>query len=155
MLSLKESFLVIDKTVPEMIINILESLLIKSDENINLDFEDIQIVFGCKGFATIGVAESYRENSVYNIVEQAIKFSLFDNVNILDAMNILIIIKVHPNFIFIDIDKVLSIFDNNKGISIILSTATDYNLALDYVKVTVVATGFETIMNKAVNNILY
>jgi len=142
-LSLKENFSIIDKIVSEMTINILEPLLIKSDENINLDFEDMQIVFGCKGFATIGVAESYRENSVYNVVEQAIKFSLFDNINILDAMNVLVIIKTHPDFIFIDIDKVLNIFDDNKNISIILSTSTDYNLALDYVKVTVVATGFE------------
>ena len=142
-LSLKENFSIIDKIVSEMTINILEPLLIKSDENINLDFEDMQIVFGCKGFATIGVAESYRENSVYNVVEQAIKFSLFDNINILDAMNVLVIIKTHPDFILIDIDKVLNIFDDNKNISIILSTSTDYNLALDYVKVTVVATGFE------------
>ena len=154
-LSLKESFSIIDKTVSEMILNILEPLLIKSDENINLDFEDMQIVFGCKGFAAIGVAESYRENSVYNVIEQAIKFSLFYNVNILNAMNVLIIIKIHPNFIFIDIDKVLNLFDDNKSISIILSTSTDYNLALDYVKVTVVATGFEKILNIAVNNILF
>jgi len=154
-LSLKESFTVIDKMVTQMILNILEPILIKSDENINLNFEDMQIVFGCKGFATIGVAESYGDNSVYNAVELAVKFPLFNDVNILNAMNVLIIMKTHPDFVFMDIEKVLSIFDDNEDISIIFSTSIDDNLALDYVKVTVVATGFEKILNMAVNNILY
>jgi len=154
-LSLKNSFSVIDKTVSEMILNILEPLLIKSDENINLDFEDIQMLFGCKGIATIAVSESYGDNAVYNAVEQAIKFSLFNDINILNAMNVLVIMKIHSDFVFIDIKNVLSIFDDNEDISIIFSTSIDDNLALDYVKVTVVATGFEKILNKSVNNILY
>jgi len=150
-LSLKESFSVIDKTVSEMILNILEPLLIKSDKNINLNFEDIQMVLECKGIAMIAVGESHGDNSVYNAVEQAIKFPLFNDVNILNAMNVLVIMKIHPDFVFMDIEKVLNIFYDNEDISIIFSTSIDDNLALDYVKVTVVATGFEKILNIAVN----
>jgi len=152
-LGLKETFELVDNTISEFIGNILEALYSSSDTDINLSFEDLQSIFKYKGISAIGVSEKSGENAVEEAMGEAIEFPLFNNMDISDAMCVLIILKVHPDYSYIGIEKVIDNIDKNKDISIIFTTSTDCSLPLDYIKATVIATGFEKMINSAVNNV--
>ena len=152
-LGLKESFELVDNTISELIGNISEALYSSSDSDINLSFEDLQSVFKYKGVSAIGTSEKSGENAVKEAMGEAIEFSLFDDVDISDAMCVLIILKVHPDYSYVDIEKVMDSINQNRDTSIVFTTSTDASLPLDYIKATVIATGFEKTLNLAVNNI--
>jgi len=153
-LKINETFELVDKTVSELIDNILEALYSSSDTDINLSFEDLQSVFKYKGVSAIGTSQKSGKNAVEEAMEEAIEFPLFNNVDISDAMCVLIVLKVHPNYPYINIEKIIDSIDkNNRDVSIIFTTLTDFSLPLNYVKATVIATGFEKMTNTAVNNI--
>lgn len=153
-LGLKESFEVVDATLSEFILNISEAPSSKSESNIQLNFEDLQTVFKYKGKAAIGTAEGRGENAVYEAIREAIKFPLINGVDISSAMCVLVILKLHPDFSsYRDIENAFNLLNLNDDVSIIFSTVTDATLTMDYVKVTIVASGFEKITNMAVNNI--
>lgn len=152
-LSLKESFQVIDETISELITNISEALYSNAQTDINLSFEDLQFVFGYKGISAIGVSEKIGVNAVNEAMQEAIKFSLFDNVNISDAMCVLIIFKIHPDYSYLNIKQLKDSVDINEDISVIFATEINFSLPSDYAKATVIATGFERMLNLAMNNV--
>jgi cell division protein FtsZ len=152
-LGLKESFELVDNTISEFIGNISEALYSSLDTDINLSFEDLQSVLKYKGISAIGVSEKSGKNAVEEAMGDAIEFPLFDDADISDAMCVLIILNIHPDYSYVGIEKVIDNIDKNKDISIIFTTLTDSSLALDYVKATVVATGFEKMINNAANNV--
>jgi cell division protein FtsZ len=102
-LKLREVFEIIDNTISEFISNILEALYSNSDTDINLSFEDLQSVFKYKGISAFGISEKCGENSVEKAIDEAIEFLLFDNVDISNAMCILIILKIYPDYKYISI----------------------------------------------------
>lgn len=152
-LGMKESFKIVDDTISELIGNISEALYSSENNDINLSFEDLQLVFKHKGVSAIGVSEKSGENAVEEAIGDAIEFPLFDDIDISNAQCVLIILKVHPDYSNVGIEKVIDSIDKNRDISIIFTTSTDDSLPLDYVKTTVVATGFEIFLNLAINNI--
>lgn len=153
-LGLKESFEVVDKTLAQMIINILNPALNSTSNNIDLDFNDMYNVLSHKGLSAIGISGHKGKNSVVNAINSAIKFPLFKNINISDALCVLIIVRTHPEFQLSRLQETIDVVDKNEEMSIIFATSVDASLEIGYVQVTVVATGFEKMLNKAVNNVM-
>ena len=153
-LGLKESFEVVDNTIAQMIINILNPALNSTSNHIDLDFNDIYNVLSHKGLSAIGISEHKGKNSVVNAINSAIEFPLFKNINISDALCVLIIVRTHPKFQLSSMQEAIDVVDKNEETSIIFTTSVDASLEIGYVQVTVVATGFEKMLNKAVNNVM-
>lgn len=87
--------------------------------------------------------------------KEAMKFSFYDDVDILNASYILLILKVHPDYSYVEMEKLMNMLNVNDDISIVMATSTDSSLQTNYAKVTLVGTGFDKVINESVNNISY
>lgn len=154
-LTLSETFMTVDNTIIELIYSIFEALYSSAGTDINLSFEDLQTVFQYKGKFTIAVSEKNGVDTLNEAIREAMKFPLCDDVDILNASCILLILKVHPNYSYGEMQKATNMLNIKNDISVILAILTDSSLDINYVRVTLIATGFNKVINEAVNNTSY
>ncbi len=150
-LGLKESFKIVDSILAQAVSGTSGVILSSGDNDINLDFADLQTVMSHKGMALMGVGEHEGENSAYEAIKAAIESPLLDNMSINGAMGVLVHFHMHPNFPTMEIYEAMNIVNDSahEEADIIFGTSTDDSLAESYVKITIVATGFEnSIINK-------
>jgi cell division protein FtsZ len=96
--------------------------------------------------ALMGVGEFEGENAAYEAIKSAIESPLLDNMSIDGAMGVLVHFKINPNFPILSINDAMDVvFDTaHDDADIIFGTTTDESLPENYVKITIVATGFES-----------
>ena len=144
-LGLKESFKIVDSVLAQAVSGTSGVILSSGDNDINLDFADLQTVMSHKGMALMGVGEHEGENAAYEAIKAAIESPLLDNMSINGAMGVLVHFKIHPDFSFIDMSEAMEVVDESAHdeADIIWGTSTDDSLPENYVKITIVATGFD------------
>jgi cell division protein FtsZ len=150
-LGIKESFKIVDSVLAQAV-NGTSGVILSSGENdINLDFADLKTVMSHKGMALMGVGEFEGENAAYEAIKSAIESPLLDNMSIDGAMGVLVHFKINPNFPILSINEAMDVvFDTaHDDADIIFGTTTDENLPENYVKITIVATGFESAQKTA------
>jgi len=144
-LGMKESFKIVDSVLAQAVSGTSGVILSNGDNDINLDFADLQTVMSHKGMALMGVGEHEGDNAAYEAIKAAIGSPLLDNMSINGAMGVLVHFTMHPDFPIMEINKAINVVHESAGedADIFFGTSTDESFSEDFVKITIVATGFE------------
>jgi len=144
-LGLKDSFKIVDGVLAQAVSGTSGVILSNGDNDINLDFADLQTVMSHKGMALMGVGIHEGDNAAYEAIKAAIESPLLDNMSINGAMGVLVHFSMHPDFPIMEVYEAMNVVNESADdeADIIFGTSTDESLAENYVKITIVATGFE------------
>ncbi len=144
-LGLKDSFKIVDAVLAQAVSGTSGVILSSGDNDINLDFADLKTVMCHQGMALMGVGEYQGENAAYEAIKTAIESPLLDNMSINGAMGVLVHFTMHPDFPMIEISEAMNVvFESaDEEADVIWGTTTDATLPIDYIKITLVATGFD------------
>jgi cell division protein FtsZ len=153
-LGMKESFKIVDSVLAQAVSGTSGVILSSGENDINLDFADLQTVMSHKGMALMGVGEFEGENAAYEAIKAAIESPLLDNMTINGAMGVLVHFKMHPDFPLMEISDAMNVVHESahEDAEVIFGTSTDATVEPNYVKITIVATGFEKEINASTNN---
>ncbi len=153
-LGFKESFKIVDSVLAQAVSGTSGVILSSGKNDINLDFADLQTVMSHKGMALMGVGEHQGENAAYEAIKAAIESPLLDNMSINGAMGVLVHFKMHPEFPLMEISGAMNVVHESahEDAEVIFGTSTDASIPEDYIKITIVATGFEKGLNNSKNN---
>ena len=149
---LDDAFIFIDDVVARVINGISGVILHSGEEDINLDLETIMTH---QGLAGVGIGEYQGNNAAYEAINDAIKFPMVDGVSIENASGILVHFSMHPEFHFMELSAAMEVIHKSvaERADVIFGTTTDKSLPLDFIRVTIIATGIEKIPMKAANNV--
>ncbi|MBT5934641.1 cell division protein FtsZ [Sulfurimonas sp.] len=144
-LGMKESFKIVDSVLAQAVSGTSGVILSSGDNDINLDFADLQTVMSHKGMALMGVGEHQGDNAAYEAIKAAVESPLLDNMSINGAMGVLVHFNMHPGFPMMELAEAMDVVHESahEEAEVIWGTSTDETLSQDYVKITIVATGFE------------
>jgi len=113
--------------------------------DICLDIEDLKAVMRYSELALMGVGEYTGENAAYQAMENAIKATKIDGIPLTNAHGIMVHFHMHSEFPFMEISSAMDLvqqsFDHSADI--IFGTTTDDGLPIDYIRVTIIATGYK------------
>ena len=143
---LKESFKMVDDILARAVSGISNVIISRGENDINLDFADVNTVMSHKGLALMGVGEANGPSAAYEAIKNAIESPLLDNMDIKGAMGVLVHFHIHPDYPILEISEAMQIVENtaDEDAHVIFGTTTNESLAPDEVRVTIVATGFES-----------
>jgi len=144
-MGLKESFKMVDDVLSQAVGGISKVILSHGDNDINLDFADVKTVMTHRGLALMGAGYSSGNNAAYDAAKAAIESPLLDNVSIDGAMGVLVHFDIHPDYPIMEIGEAMNIVEESadEDASVIFGTTTNENMAMDEVRITIIATGFE------------
>jgi cell division protein FtsZ len=157
-LGVKDSFKLVDNILSRAVSGMSSVVLSSGDNDINVDFADIQTIMSHKGMAILGVGESEGDESAVEAVKNAIESPLLDNLSINGAMGVLVHFNIHPNFPLTQIQNAMDIiYDSaDEEADVIFGTTTNDKMQEHQVKITIVATGFmqegEKVLSTPANN---
>ncbi len=148
---IKESFKEVDSILARAVNGISNVILNHGENDINTDFADLKTVMQNKGLALMGIGEAQGEDAATEATKKAIESPLFDNLSISGAKGVLISFEINPGYPLLEISQALQLISEaaSDDASIIFGTSTSSDMPKDYVKVTIVATGFE---KEVINN---
>lgn len=146
-----ESVIVIPKETSEnlKIIDIIEGIIgvvSSSGENdITLDWADLATVMSHEGVADAGIGDYQGEKAAYHAMNNAIALVSMNGKLMKNASGILVHFTMHPEFDFMQLSDAMDVIHNNveESADVIFGTTTDEGLPLDYIRLTLIATGFE------------
>lgn len=144
-LGMKDSFKIVDGVLAQAVSGTSGVILSSGENDINLDFADLQTVMSHKGMALMGVGEHEGENAAYEAIKAAIESPLLDNMSINGAMGVLVHFNIHPDFPMMELAEAMEVVHDSahEDAEVIWGTSTDNTIAENYIKITIVATGFE------------
>jgi cell division protein FtsZ len=143
---MKDAFKIIDNILYQAVNGMSEVILNPGNSDINTDFADVKTIMQHKGMALMGIGRAKGEDAAKRALEDAIDSPLLDKVSLNGAKGILIHFNIHPQVSLFAINDVMgSINDRmDSNAEIIFGTTSDSTLEKDEVKITIVATGFES-----------
>ncbi|WP_258238974.1 MULTISPECIES: cell division protein FtsZ [unclassified Arcobacter] len=143
---MKDAFKIIDNILYQAVNGMTEVILTPGNSDINTDFADVKTIMQHKGMALMGIGKAKGDDAAQRALEDAIESPLLDKVSLGGAKGILIHFNIHPQVSLFAINDVMSkiheTIDSNA--EIIFGTTSDNTLETDEVKITIVATGFES-----------
>jgi cell division protein FtsZ len=150
-LGIKESFRLVDNVLSEAVAGISNVILSHGPNDINLDFADVKTVMGHRGLALMGSGRSEGANAAYDAAKAAIDSPLLDNISINGAMGVLVHFHIHPDYPILQVSEAMETIEDHadEDANVIFGTTTNSNMAIDEVKITIVATGFDSNENIA------
>ncbi len=150
-LGIKESFKLVDDVLSRAVGGMSAVVLSTGENDINVDFADIQTIMSHKGMAILGVGEAQGEDAAIEAVKNAIESPLLDNMSINGAMGVLVHFHMHPSFPLTQVQHAMDIvYDSaDEDADVIFGTTTNTEMPENEVKITIVATGFEQKNEKA------
>lgn len=153
-LGIKESFKIVDSVLARAVSGTSGVILASGDNDINLDFADLQTVMSHRGLALMGVGEYKGENAAYEAIKNAIESPLLDNMSVNGALGVLVHFSMHPEFPFMELSAAMDVVHNSvdEAADVIFGTTTDESLPKDFIRITLVATGFEKKAAMGINN---
>lgn len=143
---MKDAFKIIDNILYQAVNGMSEVILNPGNSDINTDFADVKTIMQHRGMALMGIGKAKGENAAQRALEDAIESPLLDKMSLNGAKGILIHFNIHPQVSLFAINDVMgSINDRmDHNAEIIFGTTSDRTLETDEVKITIVATGFES-----------
>ena len=143
---MKDAFKIIDNILFQAVNGMSEVILNPGNSDINTDFADVKTIMQHRGMALMGIGKAKGEDAAQRALEDAIDSPLLDKVSLNGAKGILIHFTIHPQVSLFAINDVMgSINDRmDSNAEIIFGTTSDSTLETDEVKITIVATGFES-----------
>ncbi len=145
-IGMKDAFKVVDDVLYQAVNGMSEVILKPGSDDINVDFADVKTIMQHKGIALMGIGKAKGEDAANKALELAIKSPLLDEISLSGAKGIMIHWTVNPDVSMFAIGDVMeNINDTLIGNpEIIFGTTTNDTLAVDEIKITIVATGFES-----------
>lgn len=121
---------------------------------INLDFADVKKIMSQMGIALMGTGAAEGENRAIEAAQKAISSPLLEDNTIQGARGILLNITGGPGMTLNEIHEASSMIQQeaHEDANIIFGTVLDEKMG-DTIRITVIATGFETNESKTKNNI--
>ncbi|MCB4747077.1 MAG: cell division protein FtsZ, partial [Sulfurovum sp.] len=125
-LGIKESFRLVDDILAQAVGGISKVILSHGENDINLDFADVETVMSHRGLALMGTGHSRGTNAAYDAVKAAIESPLLDNVSIDGAMGVLVHFDIHPDYPIMEIGESMGIVEESVDgdASVIFGTTT-------------------------------
>ncbi len=113
---------------------------------VNLDFADVKSVMKGGGDAIMGIGVASGENAAEEAARTAISSPLLDNISIRGAKGILVNISGSASLGLKQVSKAATIINNEAGTEahVFLGTVINDNIPQDEVRITVIATGFDS-----------
>ncbi len=150
-LGFKDSFKIVDSVLAQAVSGTSGVILSSGTNDINLDFADLKTVMNHRGMALMGVGEHEGDNAAYEAIKSAIESPLLDNMSINGAMGVLVHFTMHPDFPIMDIYEAMNVINESADdeADIIFGTSTDEDISENYIKITIIATGFEKEIEKS------
>lgn len=145
-IGMKDAFKIVDDVLYQAVNGMSEVILKPGSDDINVDFADVKTIMQHKGIALMGIGKAIGDDAANRALELAIKSPLLDEISLSNAKGIMIHWTVNPYVSMFAIGDVMeNIHDTLIGNpDIIFGTTTDENQAIDEIKITIVATGFDT-----------
>ena len=145
-LAFKDAFKIVDNILYQAVNGMTEVILKPGKNDINADFADIKTIMQHRGMALMGIGKAKGDDSAKKALENAIQSPLLDEVSLSGAKGIMIHWTFSPNVGLHSIGDVMEHISDvvDENAEIIFGTTTDETLAADEVKITIIATGFET-----------
>ena len=143
---MKDAFKIIDNILYQAVNGMSEVILNPGNSDINTDFADVKTIMQHKGMALMGIGRAKGEDAARRALEDAIDSPLLDKVSLNGAKGILIHFNIHPQVSLFAINDVMGTINDrmDSNAEIIFGTTSDSTLEKDEVKITIVATGFES-----------
>ena len=149
-IGMKDAFKVVDDVLYQAVNGMSEVILKPGSDDINVDFADVKTIMQHKGIALMGIGKAKGDNAAHEALEQAIKSPLLDEISLSGAQGIMIHWTTNSNvsmFAISDVmEEISDILTGNP--EIIFGTTTNDNMDIDEIKITIVATGFDSIDEK-------
>lgn len=151
-----ESYQIVDNILARITSGIIGVLLANGENDINLDIVDLQTIISHRGTALAGIGESKGEKSAYEAIISAVEFAQNDLLSVENASGVMVHFTMHPDFYFMQLSDAMDVIHElvNESADVIFGTTTDETLPIDFIRVTLIATGVEKIKMTAVNNVL-
>lgn len=145
-LGFKDAFKKVDDVLYQAVNGMSEVILSHGNGDINTDFADIQRIMRHKGMALMGIGKAKGNDAVMNALQNAINSPLLDKVSLAGAKGMVIHLHMHPSIPLMDISTVMTqVQDSLDGeTEVIFGTTSDEALNEFEIKITIVATGFES-----------
>ncbi|MAD42537.1 MAG: cell division protein FtsZ [Arcobacter sp.] len=143
---MKDAFKIIDNILFQAVNGMSEVILNPGNSDINTDFADVKTIMQHRGMALMGIGKAKGEDAAQKALEDAIDSPLLDKVSLNGAKGILIHFNIHPQVSLFAINDVMGTINDrmDSNAEIIFGTTSDSTLETDEVKITIVATGFES-----------
>ncbi|ADG93585.1 cell division protein FtsZ [Arcobacter nitrofigilis DSM 7299] len=145
-IGMKDAFKIIDNILYQAVNGMSEVILNPGNSDINTDFADVRTIMQHKGMALMGIGRAKGEDAAIKALDAATNSPLLDKMSLSGAKGILIHFNIHPQISMFAINNVMEkiheTIDSNA--EIIFGTTSDDSLQKDEVKITIVATGFES-----------
>jgi cell division protein FtsZ len=131
----------------------ISDLIVRSGV-INVDFADVRTIMSCTGKALMGTGYGRGSNRAMEAADVAINSPLLDDISIAGATGILINFTAGPDVKLKEVREAASMVQEaaHEDANIIFGLVTDPNME-DVVKVTVIATGFESQSSESYHSI--
>ncbi|MEA3497727.1 MAG: cell division protein FtsZ [Campylobacterota bacterium] len=145
-IGMKDAFKVVDDVLYQAVNGMSEVILKPGSDDINVDFADVKTIMQHKGIALMGIGKSKGDNAANKALELAIKSPLLDEISLSGAKGIMIHWTTNPNVSMFAISDVMEDINDilTGNPEIIFGTTSDENMDIDEIKITIVATGFES-----------
>ncbi len=143
---MKDAFKIIDNILYQAVNGMSEVILNPGSSDINTDFADVKTIMQHRGMALMGIGKAKGEGAAQKALEDAIESPLLDKMSLNGAKGILIHFNIHPQVSLLAINNVMGGIHErvDANVEIIFGTTSDRTLEKDEVKITIVATGFES-----------
>ena len=144
-LTMREGFSKANEVLVTAVKSISE-IIVKEGE-INVDMNDVRMVMGNSGMATMGIGEAEGEGRAEIAVEEAFKSPLLNDCDLKTSKGLLININCPPdNFTMAELKQAVEAVKSYTGPTINYKRGLVYDPSLgNKVRITVVATGFEVL----------
>ncbi|MFW0712826.1 cell division protein FtsZ [Aliarcobacter butzleri] len=146
-LGIKNAFKIVDNILYQAVNGMSEVILNPgSGADINADFADVKTIMKHKGIALMGIGKAKGEDATQRALENAINSPLLEKVPLDGAKGILIHFTVNPEISLLAISDIMETVHEkvDQNAQIIFGTTTDATFDRDEVKITIIATGFES-----------
>ncbi|WP_428023094.1 cell division protein FtsZ [Arcobacter sp.] len=145
-IGMKDAFKIIDNILYQAVNGMSEVILNPGNSDINTDFADVKTIMQHKGMALMGIGRAKGDDAAIQALDAATNSPLLDKMSLNGAKGILIHFNIHPQISMFAINNVMEkIHDTiDSNAEIIFGTTSDDSLQKDEVKITIVATGFES-----------
>ncbi|HKM19476.1 MAG TPA: cell division protein FtsZ [Aliarcobacter sp.] len=146
-IGIKNAFKVTDNILYQAVNGMSQVILNPGSGNdINADFADVKTIMKHKGIALMGIGKAKGDEATSRALDNAINSPLLEKVPLDGAKGILIHFTISPEISLFAIEDVMNNINQRVDINaqIIFGTTTDTDFERDEVKITIIATGFES-----------
>jgi cell division protein FtsZ len=149
--SLNEAFKIADDILRQAVQGISDLITVPGE--INLDFADVKTIMHGMGMALMGTGVSSGEHRAVEAAQRAISSPLLEEASIEGAKGVLINVTGGPDMTLFEVHEAASIIQEaaDEEANIIFGTVIDPRMK-DEVKVTVIATGFDSATKGLLNS---